>query len=251
MATALAGRVQSVRNSNFFRSSFSLFRNLSSAPSSASSSDSQNPSTSKKSKRRKKKNLFEVAQFLPNWGIGYRMAKTHWTDVSYEITKINLYKVFLSLWMHSYPANALLRWFVGKRTYILFVYHFCRMAGMARHGELFIRMVSLKIPITVVYLFILCRTVVWIFLFYPFFLPYYHFGWSFILRKVLMLSTWLKIVFIVSRSAIVEGSEYQAAVDSSFFNGILGQEFLSDGGIASLPISLGLLYQLDDKCIFS
>ncbi|XP_057953760.1 uncharacterized protein LOC131148030 [Malania oleifera] len=47
---------------------------------------------SKKPKRRKKKNLFEVVQFLPNWGIGYHMAKTHWTGVSYEITKINLYK---------------------------------------------------------------------------------------------------------------------------------------------------------------
>ncbi|KAJ6777728.1 28S RIBOSOMAL S34 PROTEIN [Salix koriyanagi] len=45
-----------------------------------------------KPKRRKKKNLFEVAQFLPNWGIGYHMAKSHWANVSYEITKINLYK---------------------------------------------------------------------------------------------------------------------------------------------------------------
>ncbi|XP_021720773.1 uncharacterized protein LOC110688340 [Chenopodium quinoa] len=47
---------------------------------------------SKNTKRRKNKNLFEVAQFLPNWGLGYHMAKTHWTNVSYEITKINLYK---------------------------------------------------------------------------------------------------------------------------------------------------------------
>ncbi|XVE79482.1 hypothetical protein DITRI_Ditri14bG0062600 [Diplodiscus trichospermus] len=46
--------------------------------------------TSKRPKR--KKNLFEVAQFLPNWGLGYHMAKTHWTDVSYQITEINLYK---------------------------------------------------------------------------------------------------------------------------------------------------------------
>ncbi|KAJ0984118.1 hypothetical protein J5N97_002474 [Dioscorea zingiberensis] len=45
-----------------------------------------------KGKRRKKKNLFEVAQFLPNWGIGYKLAKSHWRDVSYQITKINLYK---------------------------------------------------------------------------------------------------------------------------------------------------------------
>uniref|UniRef100_A0A6N2MIB7 Tubulin beta chain n=1 Tax=Salix viminalis TaxID=40686 RepID=A0A6N2MIB7_SALVM len=28
----------------------------------------------------KKKNLFEVAQFLPNWGIGYHMAKSHWAN---------------------------------------------------------------------------------------------------------------------------------------------------------------------------
>ncbi|KAF7805407.1 putative mitochondrial 28S ribosomal protein S34 [Senna tora] len=91
MATALANTPRCLRNSNLFRFSFSFFRSLSSASSSPSSA-SQNPTTSNKSKRRKKKNLFEVAQFLPNWGIGYHMAKTHWADVSYEITKINLYK---------------------------------------------------------------------------------------------------------------------------------------------------------------
>lgn len=91
MGTALASTAQCLRNSHIFRFSFNLFRNLSSASSSASAA-SQNPTTPKKSKRRKKKNLFEVAQFLPKWGIGYHMAKTHWTDVSYEITKINLYK---------------------------------------------------------------------------------------------------------------------------------------------------------------
>ncbi|KAL9228690.1 hypothetical protein vseg_004243 [Gypsophila vaccaria] len=42
--------------------------------------------------KKKKKNLFEVAQFLPNWGLGYHLAKSHWSNVSYEITKINLYK---------------------------------------------------------------------------------------------------------------------------------------------------------------
>ncbi|XP_076898883.1 uncharacterized protein LOC143552592 [Bidens hawaiensis] len=60
-----------------------------------STSSSSNPSTtvSLKSKRNnKKKNLFEVAQFLPNWGIDYQMAKTHWSGVAYQITKINLYK---------------------------------------------------------------------------------------------------------------------------------------------------------------
>jgi hypothetical protein len=49
--------------------------------------------TAKEVKRRKKKNLFDVVQFLPEWGIGYKVAKTTWRDVSYQITKINLYKV--------------------------------------------------------------------------------------------------------------------------------------------------------------
>ncbi|KAI7746461.1 hypothetical protein M8C21_004639 [Ambrosia artemisiifolia] len=52
-----------------------------------------NPTTTvSKIKKKKNKNLFEVAQFLPNWGIGYHMAKTHWSGVAYQITKINLYK---------------------------------------------------------------------------------------------------------------------------------------------------------------
>ncbi|KAF5809827.1 putative mitochondrial 28S ribosomal protein S34 [Helianthus annuus] len=56
-------------------------------------SPGSNPSTTvSKSKRKKKKNLFEVAHFLPNWGIGFHMAKTHWSGVAYQITKINLYK---------------------------------------------------------------------------------------------------------------------------------------------------------------
>ncbi|AED96206.1 putative mitochondrial 28S ribosomal protein S34 [Arabidopsis thaliana] len=70
-----------------FRLSLNLLRNFSAAPA------SENPSSdSSKPKRRKKKNLIEVAQFLPNWGIGYHMAKAHWNGISYEITKINLYK---------------------------------------------------------------------------------------------------------------------------------------------------------------
>ncbi|XP_020103588.1 uncharacterized protein LOC109720718 [Ananas comosus] len=61
---------------------------LSSSPSSPSASDTpQNPNL-----RKKKKNLFDVVKFLPDWGIGYKVAKTHWRDVSYQITKINLYK---------------------------------------------------------------------------------------------------------------------------------------------------------------
>ncbi|KAM2820143.1 hypothetical protein PS2_038473 [Malus domestica] len=70
--------------SNFLRS----FSTASQNPTSATGSSS----ASKKPKRKKKKkNLFEVAQFLPNWGLGYRMAKTHWVGVSYQI--INLYKI--------------------------------------------------------------------------------------------------------------------------------------------------------------
>ncbi|AED97127.1 unnamed protein product [Arabidopsis thaliana] len=76
-----------------FSLSLSLLRNFSAAPSAASTPASENPSSdSNKPKRRKKKNLIEVAQFLPNWGIGYHMAKAHWNGISYEITKINLYK---------------------------------------------------------------------------------------------------------------------------------------------------------------
>ncbi|XP_008668691.1 uncharacterized protein [Zea mays] len=48
--------------------------------------------TAKEAKKRKKKNLFDVVQFLPGWGVGYKVAKTTWRDVSYQITKINLYK---------------------------------------------------------------------------------------------------------------------------------------------------------------
>ncbi|CAL0332489.1 unnamed protein product [Lupinus luteus] len=94
--TALSTRIESLRNSSpLLRTfSFNFFRTLSTSslsttPSSSSSvSQTQNPNKSKK----KKKNLFEVAHFLPNWGIGYHMAKNHWNEVSYEITKINLYK---------------------------------------------------------------------------------------------------------------------------------------------------------------
>ncbi|XP_019458377.1 PREDICTED: uncharacterized protein LOC109358539 [Lupinus angustifolius] len=89
---ALCSRVESLRNSSsLFRTfSFNYFiRTLSTSSPSSSAPQAQNPN---KSKRKKKKNLFEVAHFLPNWGIGYHMAKNHWNEVSYEITKINLYK---------------------------------------------------------------------------------------------------------------------------------------------------------------
>ncbi|OVA01340.1 hypothetical protein BVC80_1797g23 [Macleaya cordata] len=95
----LANRVALERTLGLFKQSFNLLisRNITASATSSSSSTapaaaSAAASTSKKPKRKKKKNLFEVAQFLPNWGLGYQMAKTHWTGVSYQITKINLYK---------------------------------------------------------------------------------------------------------------------------------------------------------------
>lgn len=95
MASALGNRIDGFRNSSLLRFSLSFIRTFSSSssPSSAAAAAAAAAQNPTKSKRRKKKNLFEVAQFLPNWGIGYHMAKTHWKEVSYEITKINLYKV--------------------------------------------------------------------------------------------------------------------------------------------------------------
>ncbi|KAL9296356.1 hypothetical protein ACSQ67_022252 [Phaseolus vulgaris] len=115
MASALVNRVGSVRNCPLLRSPLNFMKALSTS-SSDSTSSAQNP---KKSKRRKKKNLFEVAQFLPNWGIGYHLAKSHWHEVSYEITKLNLYKVLL----------------FRSSTFFL-------MEGMEKHGVLLIKMVS-------------------------------------------------------------------------------------------------------------
>lgn len=92
MATAVVNRAVTNQSNGLWRLSINFLRNLSTATSSEKPSASSS-SASKKPKRKKKKNLFEVAQFLPNWGLGYHMAKTHWTDVSYQITKINLYKV--------------------------------------------------------------------------------------------------------------------------------------------------------------
>ncbi|XP_057799642.1 uncharacterized protein LOC131015305 [Salvia miltiorrhiza] len=89
MSTALISKRATItigKSSDLFRTSFAFLRGLSTTTSSAA--DTEKP----KRKKKKKKNLFEVAQFLPNWGIGYHMAKTHWAEVSYEITKINLYK---------------------------------------------------------------------------------------------------------------------------------------------------------------
>ncbi|CAF1698448.1 hypothetical protein YC2023_035209 [Brassica napus] len=94
MAASLMKRaVSRTETIGAFRLSLNLLRNFSSPA--AASPATENPSSDPiKAKRRKKKNknLIEVAQFLPNWGIGYHMAKAHWNGVSYEITKINLYK---------------------------------------------------------------------------------------------------------------------------------------------------------------
>lgn len=102
MAMTLMNRaISSTETVGAFRISLNLLRNFSAAPAAASTPASENPSSdSNKPKRRKKKNLIEVAQFLPNWGIGYHMAKAHWNGISYEITKINLYKVLLLLLFH-------------------------------------------------------------------------------------------------------------------------------------------------------
>lgn len=88
-AAALSNRAGTGGAMSLFRQSLSFLRSLSTAAASPASG----AAALKKPKRKKKKNLFELAQFLPNWGIGYHMAKTHWTGVSYQITKINLYKV--------------------------------------------------------------------------------------------------------------------------------------------------------------
>jgi len=94
MANAMCSKINTLQNSSILKSTFTFIRTLStSSPSPSSDAASE---TTKKSKRRKKKNFFEVAQFLPNWGIGYHMAKTHWKEVSYEITKLNLYKVLFT-----------------------------------------------------------------------------------------------------------------------------------------------------------
>ncbi|CAN8248452.1 unnamed protein product [Cochlearia groenlandica] len=95
MATNLMNRaISSPDTIGAIRFSLNLVRNFSAA---ASPPSIENPSSAEPIKpitRRKKnkKNLIEVAQFLPNWGIGYHMAKVHWNGISYEITKINLYK---------------------------------------------------------------------------------------------------------------------------------------------------------------
>lgn len=41
----------------------------------------------------KRKNLFDVVKVLPNWGLGSRVAKSHWNpETFYKIAEIKLYK---------------------------------------------------------------------------------------------------------------------------------------------------------------
>ncbi|PIA32111.1 hypothetical protein AQUCO_04500009v1 [Aquilegia coerulea] len=98
MTILQANRVAAMeRTLGLFRnSSFNLIRRRFSAssttPTSRITATSSTILNNKPKRKKKKKNLFEVAQFLPNWGIGYQMAKTHWVGISYQITKVNLYK---------------------------------------------------------------------------------------------------------------------------------------------------------------
>lgn len=50
----------------------------------------------KKKRVYKGRNLIEVAQFLPGWGVGAKMTKSHWRpNTYYQITDIKLNKVVL------------------------------------------------------------------------------------------------------------------------------------------------------------
>ncbi|CAM6007139.1 unnamed protein product [Sphagnum balticum] len=41
----------------------------------------------------KRKNLFDVVKVLPNWGVGSKVAKSHWRpETFYKVTEIKLYK---------------------------------------------------------------------------------------------------------------------------------------------------------------
>ncbi|CAH8366273.1 unnamed protein product [Eruca vesicaria subsp. sativa] len=92
MAATLMNRaISRTETVGAFRLSLNLLRNFS-APAAAATTENPSSDPIKPKRRKSKKNLIEVAQFLPNWGIGYHMAKSHWEGVSYEITKINLYK---------------------------------------------------------------------------------------------------------------------------------------------------------------
>eukprot|EP00250_Pteridium_aquilinum_P022754 c25664_g1_i1 orf=73-726(+) len=46
-----------------------------------------------KKKRKRKKTFMEVAQFLPDWGLGAKFTKSHWPPGNfYKVTKVKVYK---------------------------------------------------------------------------------------------------------------------------------------------------------------
>ncbi|XP_050235978.1 uncharacterized protein LOC126686014 [Mercurialis annua] len=97
MATTLANRAslttnQTLRTLLIRCSSFNFSKTFSTGTATTSPTDANATAINSSKKKKKKKNFFEIAQFLPNWGLGYHLAKSHWKDVSYELTKIKLNK---------------------------------------------------------------------------------------------------------------------------------------------------------------
>jgi hypothetical protein len=120
----------------------------SAAPAAAAPAAAAAEGEAAKAKRAKKKNLFDVVQFLPDWGVGYKVAKTTWRDVSYQITKINLYKVICH--RPSTPPTLVCTKSISSvliSLTSLWFCHFCincRTAAMGRRGGSGTRLVSLR-----------------------------------------------------------------------------------------------------------
>ncbi|KAJ7562389.1 hypothetical protein O6H91_03G067700 [Diphasiastrum complanatum] len=69
-----------------------LWRSLSST-STASGVAVESAAAAGKRARKKKKNLVDVIKFLSDWGVGAKVAKTHWTPKTfYKITNVKLYE---------------------------------------------------------------------------------------------------------------------------------------------------------------
>ncbi|KAL3701082.1 hypothetical protein R1sor_019104 [Riccia sorocarpa] len=69
------------------------FRRFLSSSASSGAAGAAEAASSSSSKTRKKKNLIEVLQFLPNWGVGAKVTKKHWQPQTYyQLTKIQLGK---------------------------------------------------------------------------------------------------------------------------------------------------------------
>ncbi|KAI5077140.1 hypothetical protein GOP47_0006964 [Adiantum capillus-veneris] len=77
------------------RASFASFRAFSARAASkepASTEEAGEKDVVKK-RRRKKKTFLEVAQFLPDWGVGARFTKSHWPAGNfYKVMKVKVYK---------------------------------------------------------------------------------------------------------------------------------------------------------------